>query len=531
MNKILYLYLFLYIQLSGFAQFTNRQQDKIDIIKYEFHIRINDQNNRIKAETKLWFKRLKPVNTIVLNLKNLNQNGKGMQVSSVTDFEGKILQYKHTNDSLYINISGVSDTLIDIRYAGIPADGLYIKPNRYGQRTFFGDNWPDRARYWLPVIDHLSDKALVEWNITAPSHYEVIANGRFISKIQHKDNFITYRYKTKVPIPPKVMVFAAADFNIKKFEPVYLHHKCIPVSSWIFKDNTPAAFDDFKYTTEILKFYDSLIGAFPYEKMANIQSNTRFGGMENAGNIFYDEYKVNGKHQIENLIAHETAHQWFGNSVTEKNWRDIWLSEGFATYLTDLYLEHKYGKEKFKERMAMERQKIIQYSRFHKQPVVYDEKKNLFQLLNALSYEKGAWVLHQLRYEIGDKNFFSLLRRYYQKYQHKNAETEDFINLAEHISGKNLQNFFQQWLYRKDMPLLKIQSKLTGNQLQVEVKQLTVKPYNIQLPIAVYFQGKVKYFYLPVSRTQETFNLKITKISSDYQIRIDPEVKLLFSIL
>ncbi len=530
MNKILYIYIFLLFQPVT-AQFFNAQKDKIDIKKYQFFIKINDKNNRIEAQTVIYFKKIQNVKQIDLNLKNIDKNGKGMHVISVSNKNGKPLFFKHTNDSLHIILPNISDTLIRIRYSGIPADGLYIKTNRYGKRTFFGDNWPNRAQYWLPVIDHLSDKALVEWNISAPSHYEVIANGRLISKIHRTDNFTVFRYQTSVPIPPKVMVFAAANFNIKNEYPVYLHNKCIPLSNWIFQNNTPKAFDDFKDSPAILKFYDSLIGAYSYEKMANVQSNTRFGGMENAGNIFYDEYKVNGKHQIENLVAHETAHQWFGNSVTEKNWRDIWLSEGFATYLTDLYIEHKYGAEKFKDRMAMERRKIINYQKKHPNPVVYDEKNDLLRLLNINSYEKGAWILHMLRNKIGNDNFFRLLKTFYQKYRQKNAGTADFIHLAEKISGKNLQVFFQQWLYRKDIPLLQIHSQRYGKQLQITVKQLTPDPYHLRLPVTVYFQGKIKKFQLDISNKQDTFYFSIPEINTDYQLIIDPQIKVLHSLL
>ena len=530
MNKILYIYIFLFLQPVT-AQFFNAQKDKIDIKKYQFFIKINDENNRIEAQAVILFKALQSVKQIDLNLKNIDQKGKGMQVASVTNQDGKSLYFKHINDSLHIQTPLVSDTLIHIRYSGIPADGLYIKTNRFGKRTFFGDNWPNRAQYWLPVIDHLSDKALVEWIITAPSHYEIVANGRLISKIRRTDNFTVFRYQTSVPIAPKIMVFAAADFNIKNEPPVYLHDKCIPVSNWIFQNNTPKAFDDFKESPSILKFYDSLIGAYSYNKMANVQSNTRFGGMENAGNIFYDEYKVNGKHQIENLVAHETAHQWFGNSVSEKNWRDIWLSEGFATYLTDLYIEHKYGVEKFKERMAMERQKIINYQQKNPNPVVYNEKNDLFRLLNINSYEKGAWVLHQLRYLIGDKDFFKLLKTYYQKYRQKNAGTEDFIHLAEEISGKNLHNFFQQYLYRNDIPAMQIHSQVSNNKLQITVQQITGKPFQIKLPVVINYRKKSKKLILTISKRQEKFVFDMPGIDNNYLVQIDPNIQVLFQLL
>ncbi len=516
------------------AQFFNGQIDQIDIQAYRFFIQINDTNNLIKAHTQIDFKTLQAVRQISLNLKNKGNNGKGMQVTKVLDDKGETLDFIHQNDSLKIQLprlqSGDSFSL-EIYYEGIPADGLYIKKNMFGQRTFFGDNWPARAQYWLPVIDHPSDKALVEWDITAPRHYSVIASGRLTEKTVLPQAY-RYHFKTAVPLATKVMVMAAADFQIKNLETLKLHGNCVPVSSWIYAQSPVSAFDDFACSTGILKFYDSLNGAYAYQKLANVQSNTRFGGMENAGNIFYDEKAVNGTHRIENLVAHEIAHQWFGNSVTEKNWRDIWLSEGFATYLTDLYLEHRYGTQKLQERMAMERRKVIRYNRFNSRPVVYDETENLMRLLNPNSYEKGAWVLHMLRQKTGDKTFFKILKTFYETYRNKNASTEDFIRLAKKNSEQNLQTFFQQWLYRSGFPRLKIDKEITGNKLRISIEQIS-DIYTLELPVKLQSGNQSIIKILPVHKKNQNFEIKIPRSfdKEKLQIIIDPEVKVLFQEL
>ncbi len=523
--------------LKASGQFINTQLDNIDILQYDFHIQINDSTNVIQGETHVKFVIKKTTEKLDLDFKNQHNNGLGMKVLNLFNNQGKNLKYKHTNDHLIIDLKPIpkpQDTVsIIIKYSGIPEDGLYIKENKYGQRTFFGDNWPNRARYWLPVIDHPSDKALVTWHITAPKHYNIVASGKLFRKISGL-KYDQYEFATKVPLPTKVMVFAAADFNIKYYDKLYLSNKCISVSSWIYQKSPLDGFDDYKCALKILKYYDSLIGPYAFEKLANVQSNTRFGGMENAGNIFYDEDTVDGSKSVENLVAHEIAHQWFGNAVSEEKWQDIWLSEGFATYLTDLYVAYFYGQKKFKERLNKERQKIRRYNRFTTHPIVYEEKQNLFKLLNPNSYEKGAWVLHLLRQKVGDRDFFKILRGFYQQYYLKNASTKDFIVLAEKISGQKLDWFFKQWLYTPGIPQLKFFH-------QYDTKTHTVKLQIIQkgelykLDITVLLTNGKDSIYknIQLNNVQQTYEFKLpAKMhSGQIQLIIDPDINLLFESL
>jgi len=510
------------------AQFINKQQDKVDVLHYEFHLQLSDTSNFIKGKTTIHFQLLKTVDSVFFHLKNENNKGEGMFVHDVKDIKGNVLTFKHQNDILSIYKTEDCNThtplSLIVTYSGIPEDGLYIRKSLYGKKTFFGDNWTNRDQYWLPVIDHPSDKALVDFYIEAPNHYEIIASGKLISKEKIKNYNFAYHFKTAVALPTKVMVLGAADFKIKEFDTI----NNIPVSSWIYREAPEKGFDDYKPAVEVLEYYNSIIGRYPYTKLANVQSKTRFGGMENAGNIFYYEESVTGHGQIEPLIAHEVAHQWFGNSVSEKNWRDIWLSEGFATYLTDLYLENKYGKEKLRERMIMEREKVVKYSENTDiQPVVYNEKENLFKLLNRNSYEKGAWILHMLRTKIGDEKFFRILKTFYVTYKNTNASTEDFIKIVEKETGDDLNDFFQQWLYRKDIPNISLQWEIKNNKILIEVKQ-NENPYTLTLPIRIYDDKNNQTFDLALSKSKHTFEFSLDNIFTNAKLKIDPNVEVLY---
>ena len=169
------------------------------------------------------------------------------------------------------------------------------------------------------------------------------------------------------------MVIGVADFAVQLDSTI----NCIPVTSWVFPENRDSGFSQYAVSKKILPFYESYIGPYPYKKLANVQSKTIFGGMENAGNIFYyqnsvamnpEQYKHN--RSIEELFAHETAHQWFGDEASEIDWPHLWLSEGFATYMTHLYMEHQYGADTLQKAMKKDREEVIAFSKKRKTPVV-----------------------------------------------------------------------------------------------------------------------------------------------------------------
>jgi aminopeptidase N len=204
---------------------------------------------------------------------------------------------------------------------------------------------------------------------------------------------------------------------------------------------------------DIVQFYASLVGPFPYEKLAHLQSETRFGGMENATAIFYSDQLLRRGGITEGLIAHETAHQWFGDAVTEKLWPHVWLSEGFATYFAALYTQHAHGDSAFRAEMGQLRSQILADTvSVPKRPVIDSLEPDLLALLNVNSYQKGAFVLHMLRSELGDSVFFRGLRDYFSSHKHGSALTGDLRVALEHVSGRDLRGFFNQWLRRPGYP-------------------------------------------------------------------------------
>ena len=514
------------------APTVSNAQNQTDILHYKFNLQLNDKNDSIFGTTTIRFIAQKQTQSISLDLQNINASGKGMIVTHINDdsnSKDKIL-FSHQNNKLILNLTDykrTNDTLqLNIFYKGIPADGLIISKNKYGNRTFFSDNWPDRAHYWLPCNDRPDDKASFEFLVTAPDHYQVISNGVLVEASNLKNNLKLTHWREEIPLPTKIMVIGVASFAVNYIGNV---NDCIPVSSWVFPENKEAGFYDYAMAKDILNFYINYIGPYPYKKLANVQSKTIFGGMENAGAIFYHENSVVGNREEESLFAHEIVHQWFGDMASEQNFSHLWLSEGFATYLTHIYYESKYGTEEFHTRLIADRSEVISYLKYANKPIV-DSITPRRQLINTNNYARAGWVLHMLRNKVGDSAFHSIIRTYYESYKGKNAYTKDFQKVAEKISGQSLDSFFDQWLYQPVIPKLafiwKYDSKSKQIIITVTQKQQTA-PFQFQLEISWPSGNKSNTIQkLEISKKEETFTIPVP--TKPQQILIDPQIKLLF---
>ncbi len=520
------LLLFVYPLVSasdGYHRYLN-----LDVLHYEFGIAINDTTDRIEGRSVIKLKILDNTDSVFFDLSGINVEGKGMKVSRVLS-GGNDVRWEHGDDKLkiFLNKTAVpSDTIaFVIEYSGIPADGLIISKNRFGDRTFFADHWPDRAHNYIPCIDHLYDKATVDFIITAPEGYSVVSNGMLIEESSLAGNLKLTHWRESEPLPVKVMTFGAARFARRYAGEV----DNIPVWSWVFPQNRPEGFYDYSVAVKPMEYYSRIIGRYPYEKLANVQSRTIYGGLENASAIFYSERSVTGLGKAEGLEAHEIAHQWFGDCVTEADWYHIWLSEGFATYLTSLYFESFQGAERLKSDMNSARKRILKDIKEQGRPVVDTTITNLMDLLSVNSYQKGAWVLHMLRRETGDENFIKGLQLYYSRFRNSNALSSDFQHVMEEVSGKDLNWFFKEWLYTPGQPDLKIAHKAMRDggttEITIEQEQKELFEFNLELLIKDISGGRKVNVPVKDRMTKIRFSTK-----GDVEIIPDPDVNLLFKL-
>ena len=504
----------------------------IDVQHYDFNLNINDSDNNLAAHVFITVKFLQKTNEFSLDLINKNEEGKGMTVTDVKE-NNQFIVFKHEHNKINIQLKNIAAAgtikTVEIFYNGIPADGLIFSKNKFNHRTIFADNWPNRARNWLACVDHLSDKASVDFIVTAPEHYQVISNGVKVEETNISKHFRLTHWKEEVPLPTKIMTIGLADFAVNYVGDV----NGIPLSSWVFPEEKENGFYDYAQAAEILPFYIKNVGPFAYKKLANIQSKTIFGGMENASAIFYSERSINGKRSsTEELMAHEIAHQWFGDAATETDWQHLWLSEGFATEMTNLYLENKYGRDTLIARLKKDRENIIAFSKVRKTPVVdTSAKADLMQLLNRNSYEKGGWILHMLRSNLGNAVFWKSIQKYYATYRGKNAATTDLQHVFESASGKNLQQFFTQWLYTAANPNLTINWRYNEKNKTISFTITQETEHVFALPLDLGIATKESTLVKKINLTKKVTTISFPVKNKPLKIVVDPNCNLLFEAI
>ncbi len=506
----------------------------IDIQHYQFKLWLSDKNDSLRAEATLTLNFKKAgVQLVRLDLTNTTSDlqGKGMTVTGITS-EGKSLSFSHRSNELLITIPNatVGQSLsITILYRGVPDAGLAIKQNRYNDRSFFSDNWPDLGHHWLPLVDHPYDKATCEFIVIAPSHYQVISNGLLQEESLLMDGNKLTHWKQSVPIAPWLFVLGVADFAVQYVD----SFEGKSIQTWVYRQDRDAGFYDFQTpSNEVLSFFSDYVGPFAYEKLANIQSNNSTGGMEAASAIMYSEKSVTGKRDVlwQTVITHEIAHQWFGDAVTESDWDDVWLREGFATYFTLLFAEHSKGRDEFANGLKSSREQIIKYLLKNQDaPVVHNQLSDMAKVTSTLTYQKGAWTLHMLRKMVGEANFKNGIQSYYKKHFNANATTTNFRSEMEQASGLDLKSFFSQWLYQEGMP--KIKGTWTWDskkkELKINLEQIQSNSFSFPLEIGIVTNGnqspEIKKMNVGTKQSTFTFPFE-TKPAS---VILDPRTALL----
>ena len=324
----------------------------------------------------------------------------------------------------------------------------------------------------------------------------------------------------------KVMVVGIADLVMKTFDQI----NDVPVIGAVYPQNQTKALYDLELSPDILKFYIDLFGFYPFEKLVGVQSTTMFGGMENAGCIFYDEKAFNGKRTSETLIAHEIVHQWFGNSATESDWSHLWLSEGFATYFTNVYIERTKGVEAFQKQLKKDRDQVIDFYGYYKHPLVDTSYSNLMDLLNANAYQKGGWVLHMLRHELGDELFFRGINHYYARNEISIASTVDLQKAMEGVSGQHLDAFFKQWAYTAGHPILEVKGTPSGNAYTLLIRQIQPEaPFHFPLTVK-FVLNNGETLVKTIEVTEKSAQFKFDTTSPVESVLLDPNCDLLYEL-
>ena len=507
----------------------------IDIKHYVFKLSLSDADNEITGTT------LVTINFKEAGMKNFRldfinktsgRKDKGMVVDAVS-VNNAAVNYTHKNDELIISLPAPSTKnqtiTFTIQYHGIPFDGLRIGNTKLGDRSFFNENWPNRGRHWLPIVDHPYDKASSEFIVKAPSHYKVVSNGLLMEESELSNSTRLTHWKQSVPVSSWLFVLGVADFAVKYVD----EFRGKSIQTWVYAKNREAGFYDFdEPTKKVLEFYSNYVGPYAYEKLANIQTPSVNGGMETSSAIFYGEDLVTGKRdeRVRNVVIHEIAHQWFGNAITETTWDDAWLSEGFATFFTLLFIENEYGKEEYTKGIIKARKSV--YDMSVKMPnfsIVSERTAEKEDVTSGITYQKGAWVIHMLRNLMGEKNFKKGIQNYYAKYFNANTNTDEFRAEMEKVSGKDLKLFFKQWLYQPINPTINASWTYNAStkKLQIRLNQAQQFLYNVPVEIGYYKKGANTPTILTMNLKDKDQAFSFPLATAPEKLELDPRALLL----
>lgn len=327
-----------------------------------------------------------------------------------------------------------------INLTGIPA---LIGWNNYGDGVFVASE-PAGAAGWYPVNDHPLDKATYTIRVTVDDPLVVAANGVLTETIANDDT-TTYVWESNDPIASYLVTVNIDDFvRVEEDGPGGL-----PIRNYFPADLVDAATAEFSQTADMLAFFEETFGPYPFDAYGVVVADANFGfALETQTLSLFSRRWISGRGASEEAVAHELAHQWYGNSVSPAYWSEIWLNEGFATYASWLWFEHSDGAEALD---TIVRRTYNEFARAGGTRVIIGEPpaENLFDIA---VYWRGALVLHALRERVGDETFFAILRTYYERHAYGNATIEDFIAVVEELSGADSTAFFDGWLYQNELP-------------------------------------------------------------------------------
>jgi aminopeptidase N len=450
---------------------------------------------------------------------SISFNSKNIDVRSISIDGNNSKSFEVTKNKLIIPLDrdyNLDDLVtVNIEYKAVPKLGCFfvqpdsVYPEKHFQAWTQGEQMHNQ--HWVPLYDYPNDKSTFECILTVDTPYVAISNGALI-EVKRSKGRRTFHWSESAP-----MVSYLISFVVGNYKEIKDHSSDTPVSYWVYPEHDrDDAIRSFGFTPEMLTVFNEYIGfPYPYEKYDQIIiEDFMWGGMENitlshmSDRTMHTE-SVRPNHSSEWLVAHEVAHQWYGNLLTTRNWANIWLNEGITSFMEHIWAEHKYG---FSEKEYYRYQEVrgVKYADVDKKPMVFFHYEDSNDLFDSNVYAKGAVVMNMLRNILGEKPFQKSLQYYTRENAYKNVESHDLKKAFEEITGKNLFWFFDQWMYAPGLPELTINHRYdkakAGTVISVEQTQDTTVSSTFQLPFIVLIDdGTVNRFEGNLIKTKQEF--------------------------
>jgi len=485
-----------------------------DAIAYDLDLHVDPVARKVDGRVGYRIRAVEALTTVKLHARR----GEGWSVSFMAS-DGAALKTSWKEGLATITLDKPAAAGEEIRFAarlvGTPPDGFYFKESRYGDALAFTDHYSIRARGWLPCEDHPGDRAAFRLNLSIPEGYDAVASGARVESTPAPGERPRQRWVTRSDIPPYMFAICVGPYAkvAEGGDPRLQPH-------FVYAQDVGRASKSLVHHGKWMKIMESTFGPYPYGKYTTIQCPTRWGGFEAPGNVQLSERLFDGRDGGVGTLAHEFVHMWFGDGIGYAEWKEVWLSEGFASYFGP-WLNAQTGgptltttMNRLRDRWRRSRDGLVKSIR-------WGGFAHPDEALNANTYPKGAWVLHMLRAELGDKLFFEAMRRWCARATGTSVLTTDFVAAIEASTQRELSWFFDQWLDRVDCPHVKV--TIAEDQMTVEQTQKG-QPYRFLLPLAVTGDdGKVKKV---VHRIKD--RKTVLPAGGATAVLIDPDTELLF---
>ncbi|MBI4393197.1 MAG: HEAT repeat domain-containing protein [Euryarchaeota archaeon] len=521
---------------KSFVEVTHREhfvRDKtFDIDHVRLDIRVDEKAGTVGGSATIELSAIAAVSEIELDAIDL-------QVKRVVE-GGKSLRFERLAEKLRIRLGRKlkegQKTRVKVFYSASPKKGLYfIRPDKgYPDKPYqvWSQGEQEDNRYWMPIYDSPNDKMTSEVVATVRDGLTALSNGRLLSaKHDKRAKTRTFHWMQDKPHPSYLIALVIGEFAEVKDKAGH-----VPLGYYVRAKDEALAAPTFKATKEVIAFFEKSIGhPYPWAKYDQVViTDFMWGGMENTTLTTVNEkYLVDEKTRADfdpdGLVAHELAHQWWGDLVTTKSWEHIWLNEGFATYFDALFYEHKHGKDEFQYHMlANAKSYMDEDSNSYRRPVVTNMFTDPEDMFDRHTYPKGAWALHMIRYALGDALFWKAINHYIKKNAGKNVETNDFKIAIEEATGRNLDWVFRQWLYKAGHPEYEVKwswnDGVSAVVLNVKQKQTVTEDtpmFRMPVEILVETEKRTKTFKLDVEKAEQTFHLVVD--SKPKLVQFDPD--------
>ena len=503
--------------------YISSNQKKIDILKYNLSFDLYPEEKMFIAKA-------------ILTGNVIDQNIHSIDLNFYDNFKiEKILlndvstEYENdgTNLSIPFNSTLGKEFILEIQYEGTPKKvGLegFVFGKRNGKSIVYNLSEPTYASSWFPCNDLPFDKTLLEMSITNDSNAVSVSNGILVD-VSTDGNRRTYKWQTEYPISTYLISIYSSEYVTFSDEYISLNGlDTMKVDYYVLPDKLENAKIDFSHHVKMLDVLSRIFGEYPFlkEKYGVAEFLWFPGAMEHQTITGVSSNMITGKNFFEDTYVHELAHQWWGNAVGPKSWKDIWLNEGFATYSEALYYEYISGKKALQSTMMSKYSTNFSGSLAEPGPFLF----------TRTMYDKGAWVLHMLRWEVGDSAFFNILKTYYETYKYSNASIGDFKSVCEEVSGINLDKFFEQWVYSKGQIELEYNIERIDSEndyivkIYLEQMQEEYNEYHFPLEVKITFEDSTEKSFRYDIASKDTL-IKISTTEFPDIIDFDPDRWLL----